>query len=257
MDYNFHTHTYRCGHANGTETEYVDAAIRAGVTHMGFSDHAPFRFPDGHESHFRVPMENAREYVETIEHLKKLYQGQITLFVGFEMEYYPLYFKKMYALAKELGAEYLILGQHYLYNENELHVATPRATAEPQHLIDYVDNVIAALKTGAFTYVAHPDCLNFTGDKEFYQKEMRRLVKAAKETGTPLEINFLGIREHRHYPNEDFWRMVGEIGAPVTFGMDAHRAKDAGDERSALVAEKMVEKYGLHYIGKPTLKPLT
>ena len=119
-----------------------------------------------------------------------------------------------------------------------------------------MDNVIAALKTGVFTYVAHPDCLNFTGDKEVYKKEMRRLIEAAKETGTPLEINFLGIREHRHYPNEDFWRMVGEIGAPVTFGMDAHRAMDAGDERSALVAEKMVEKYGLHYIGKPTLKPL-
>ena len=39
---NWHTHTYRCGHAIGTEEEYVLAAIKAGVKRLGFSDHCPF-----------------------------------------------------------------------------------------------------------------------------------------------------------------------------------------------------------------------
>ena len=35
---NFHTHTARCNHATGTDREYVEAAIRAGVKSLGFSD---------------------------------------------------------------------------------------------------------------------------------------------------------------------------------------------------------------------------
>lgn len=38
---NFHTHTYRCHHAKGTDRDYVEAAIKAGYTEIGFSDHVP------------------------------------------------------------------------------------------------------------------------------------------------------------------------------------------------------------------------
>ena len=43
--YNFHNHTYRCGHATGTDEEYVLEAIKNGYEVMGFSDHAPYLFP--------------------------------------------------------------------------------------------------------------------------------------------------------------------------------------------------------------------
>ena len=33
---NFHTHTYRCHHAKGSDREYVEAAIKAGYTEIGF-----------------------------------------------------------------------------------------------------------------------------------------------------------------------------------------------------------------------------
>ncbi len=39
--YNYHTHTSRCGHAGGSDEEYVQAAIKAGYQILGFSDHAP------------------------------------------------------------------------------------------------------------------------------------------------------------------------------------------------------------------------
>ena len=42
MKVNLHTHTYRCGHAEGTEEEYVLAAIENGYVKLGFSDHTPF-----------------------------------------------------------------------------------------------------------------------------------------------------------------------------------------------------------------------
>ena len=50
MDYNYHAHTTRCSHATGTEESYIEKAIEGGIRYMGFSDHMPMRFPDGHES---------------------------------------------------------------------------------------------------------------------------------------------------------------------------------------------------------------
>ena len=38
---NFHTHTYRCGHANGSEEEMVCAAMKMGIEELGLSEHIP------------------------------------------------------------------------------------------------------------------------------------------------------------------------------------------------------------------------
>ena len=45
---NYHTHTWRCRHADGTEREYVERAIEGGLKILGFSDHSPYPFPDGY-----------------------------------------------------------------------------------------------------------------------------------------------------------------------------------------------------------------
>ena len=194
MIYNYHTHTARCRHAFDTDEEYVLRAIEGGVKYMGFSDHAPFVFHDGHESHYRIPMNEAQDYFNEINRLREKYKDKIDIKIGFELEYYPDYFEDMLKTARELGAEYLILGQHYLGNEIPNGVPAKKATNNPDDLRLYVDNVIAAIKSGVFTYVAHPDIMKFIGDDEIYRAEMTRLCLAAKKYDVPLEINFLGMR---------------------------------------------------------------
>ena len=41
MKINLHTHTYRCGHAIGSEEEMVQAAIASHFEILGLSDHIP------------------------------------------------------------------------------------------------------------------------------------------------------------------------------------------------------------------------
>jgi len=41
MPADYHTHTPLCFHANGSPEEFTQAAIAAGVTEYGISDHAP------------------------------------------------------------------------------------------------------------------------------------------------------------------------------------------------------------------------
>lgn len=259
MTVNLHTHTFRCGHAKGTERDYIEKAIAGGITHMGFSDHAPFAFPDGHESAFRVPVAQAQEYMDTLRALREEYRDRIQLYIGFEMEYYPLYFKDMLRTVIDLGAEYLLLGQHYIGNEYPgpaTKMFSP--TADKQTLISYVDTVIEGMATGVFTYLAHPDVINFFGDEDFYEEQMRRICATSLRYQIPLEINFLGLGEGRQYPNRQFWRLVGQMGCDVVFGCDAHKTKNAYDGHVLSVAEKIVDHYGLHLVSHPTLiQPLT
>ena len=258
MKYNFHTHTARCHHATGTEREYIERAIAGGLTEMGFSDHIPFLCADGTETRFRVQIAEVEDYVGTLRALREEYRDRIAIHIGFECEYYRADFKRMLSSAVAWGAEYLILGQHFC--EDESNGAPPSTAASfcdnEAALAYYVDTVSEGLRTGVFTYLAHPDVFRYTANEQIYRREMSRLILTAKAEDVPLELNFLGIRGRRHYPTPMFWEMVGELDAPVTFGFDAHAAIEAYDGESLAVAEEMVKKYGLRYVGRPRLRPL-
>lgn len=256
MNYNYHTHTTRCGHASGTERQYIERAIEGGIRYMGFSDHATFVFPDGFESYYRVPLAQAPDYFETLSALRQAYKDQIDIKIGFEMEYYPAHFENMLQLVKKLGAEYLILGQHFIRNEHPDGTHTYVKNHRIEDLKEYTDCVVKAIQSGVFTYVAHPDLFSFVGDEAVYKAEAHRLCEASKACGIPLEINFLGIREGRRYPNPLFWKVAGEVQCPVTFGFDAHDVASAYDGESLKVAMEMVETYGLNYVGKPEVRLL-
>lgn len=253
MIYNYHTHTYRCSHATGTQEEYVIRAIENGIKYMGFSDHIPLEFPDGSQSNYRVPVNQGKIYCEEIKELAEKYKDKVEIKVGFEAEYYPEYFDKMLKSAIEYGAEYLILGQHFIGPENVSLIRSIDPTDNIETFKKYVQLVIEAMQTKAFTYIAHPDILNFTGDEEIYKSEMHKLCIASRELNIPLEINFLGIRDNRNYPNDVFWSVVGEEKAPVTFGFDAHDVLSAFDGESLKVAKNMVKNFNLNYIGKPNI----
>lgn len=256
MDYNYHTHTTRCRHASGSDEEYINHAIEAGIKHLGFSDHAPYIFPDGYENRYRVQMCDGEKYIRELSKLREKYKDKIEISIGFEMEYYPLYFDEMLNIARNLGAEYLILGQHFILSEHPDGVGAGGPTDNEEHLKIYVDEVIRAIKTGVFTYVAHPDVMCFTGDDEVYEREIARLCLASREYDVPLEINLAGVRYNKFYPADKFWRIVGKIGAPVTIGYDAHIHTDLLNKEQLTVARQIIERHNLNYIGMPKLRKI-
>lgn len=228
----------------------MQKAIDAGIIRMGFSDHMPHIFKNGAEAGYRVPVSMAEKYTGEVNALKEKYKDKIDIVLGFEMEYFEYVFDDMLQNAKSYGAKYLIYGGHYS-REGGTYNGTP--TEDENILNEYVNNVISAINTGVFTYIAHPDLINFKGDEEIYRNEMIKICNASKEKAIPLEINFLGIRTNRHYPNEKFWALAGEVKCPVTFGFDAHDPEGACDLESLKKAMELVKKYNLNYIGEPKL----
>ena len=243
---NYHTHTYRCHHASGVERDYIEKAIAEGLTIMGFSDHVPMPFPDGHQSGFRVRIEELEDYVRTLEALREEYKDRIQILIGFEAEYYPAYFEAMLDLLAPYDYDYMILGQHFIDNEASRYAATP--VTDEDCLARYVDQVLEGLSTGKYTYLAHPDVYNFTGEETVYYKHMKRLCEGCKAMGIPLEVNLLGLMGHRHYPSDRFFRIAGEVGNDAVIGCDAHHVKDVADPEALRAGEAYAAKYGLRVL---------
>ena len=254
---NYHTHTYRCGHAEGEESHYVLHAWESGLRILGFSDHTPYDFFDfgPRDRPMRMKPGELEEYAESVRALCAEYRGRMDIRLGVEAEYYPKYFLRLVDMLRANGVEYMILGQHFIGNEiGEAYCGRP--TDDPAVLERYVAQSIEALGTGLFTYFAHPDLIHFTGDGELYTRQMRRLCRAARETDTPLEINLLGLRTGRNYPDERFWRIAGEEGNRVVLGCDAHAPRDVWHPEAEAEARALAEKYALPILDTVELRAL-
>ena len=247
MKANFHTHTYRCHHAIGEDIEYVEAAVERGLSVLGFSDHSPYCFPGGYYSSFRMTPLEAEGYAASVSALKSAFAGKIKIYMGFEAEYLPEFFPETLELFRRLGCDYLILGQHFPSREIDEAPSAHEDDSEAK-LALYVDNVIAAMKTGLFFYVAHPDIINFSGDIDIYREHMTRLCRAAKDAGVPLELNLLGLRQGRYYPVEEFWKIVSAVGTEVIFGCDAHRPCDVADPDNIKQAKAFAKRFSLNVV---------
>lgn len=246
MTVNLHSHTVRCRHASGTEREYIENAIVHSFQALGFSDHTPYIFPGSYYSTFRMHPEEFEGYIDTLTALQKEYASDIRILIGVEAEYYPAWFEQLLQFFAPYPLQYMILGQHCLGNEiGDFYSGT--ATQDPAILRRYCQQCIDAMKTGHFLYLAHPDLLHFTGSSAVYEQEMRRLCQEAKTCDIPLEINLLGIRDHRHYPDQRFWKIAGETGCRVVTGSDAHRPQDVADDASYQTALDMIRTYHLRY----------
>lgn len=243
---NYHTHTAMCHHADGEIRDYVEAAVRAGFETLGFSCHAPYPFENGFVSWFRMLPNEAKLYFDELNALREEFRGKIDIKIGFEAEYYPEHFNSLLSLVCPLGCDYLILGQHFTNNEYDGSYSGD-GSDDMSHVDAYVSQVVRAMATGSFTYLAHPDLSNNMGRNDVYVEKMAPLCRASLEYDVPLEINLLGIADGRRYPNEAFWRMVGEYGCRTVIGYDAHTPSALEDTDALKRAYELVDKFGLNF----------
>ena len=253
MLYNYHTHTSRCKHAVGTDREYVENAIAAGIKTLGISDHAPYLFKNSdYYSSFRMDTDKLHEYAESVRSLAKEYADDIRILLGFELEYYPALHKDEMAFLSAVKPDYCIMGQHFLGNEIGEAYSSGSLT-KPEQLTRYVSQVLEGLATGDFLYLAHPDLAGYRFPQEHIQTEYRRLCEGAKALHIPLEINLLGLLTGRHYPNEILFKIAAEVGNDVVIGVDAHDPQYLNDRDLEKKGIDLAAKLGLNLIKLPLI----
>ncbi len=249
---NYHTHTHRCGHARGADADYAENAVAAGLVTLGFSDHTPMPFPSGHRSGFRVPLESADDYFESLLRLRDEYKNKLRILIGVEAEYYPGTFSGYLAYMARFPLDYKILGQHFLWREED-GIGAFHRTEDPERLRSYYENVLEAAATGEFLYIAHPDVLNYQGSGIAYRVLTEDFLTRLKPLGVPLELNRLGFYDGRHYPRRQFWELVGQAGIPAVIGLDAHDPAALADEATVDALCAFAEECGVALLPESAL----
>ena len=255
MKANYHTHTWRCNHAEGNEKQYVENALKAGLEILGFADHTPYVFPGSYYSGFRMAMEQLPGYVNTVLRLREEYAGRIEIPLGLETEYYPKHFAELLSRLRDYPMDYLILGQHFVGNEYDAPY-NGLASRDESLLRQYVRQSCDAMNMGFFTYFAHPDLIHYTGDEKIYRHHMRDICREAKSCGVPLEFNLLGLAGGRHYPTFGFWELAAEEGCEVVLGRDAHSPEALLDEKTEKKALEILDSLGIRPVEKVTLRKI-
>lgn len=258
---NYHTHTTRCGHAEGTEEEYILTALRCGFKVLGFSDHTPWAYATpGFVSRIRMLPSQLDDYVLTLRGLREKYADKLHIRIGLEAEYFPAYLGWLKEEMERLGIEYLILGCHYdTTDEQDARASRFGGSTSTAHGRRYAEQVVEALETGLYRYLAHPDLfLNrvtaFDADAE---KACRDICAAAARLDIPLEYNMAGLTLQDRpdgslgYTRDEFWRIVAEYPVKAIMGCDAHAPSEL-DVVPAIEEKKAF----LHSLGIPVLDTL-
>lgn len=225
MKVNLHTHTYRCGHAYGTDEEYVLAAIQNGYTKLGFSDHGPFPYePQFQGKDPRMTVEIFEEYLTSITALKEKYKDQIEILIGVEEEAAPRFYPFLAEIRPRL--DYMILGSHGDWTEKEYF----GGIKTKEGLEHYVEKTVGGLETGLFLYLAHPDLMlqSYPGMDDAARYLSRQLCREANRLHIPLEYNFHGSLKKVEppklgYPCDAFWEIAAEENVRAVVGVDAHK----------------------------------
>ena len=274
--YNYHTHTPLCGHADGEMEEYIEMAINAGMTSLGFSDHTPNAFGKNNPKQAMTMEQFEKDYIPRLKELKEKYKDRIDIKIGIETEYFGDEAERVpqiQSMRKRIDSklEYRILGQHSsLKRKDDGRYVVPYAMADKKsshYPLDYAYAVAEGIRSGKFAYVAHPDIFlqnRFDipeNKRDEYERNAQKateiICEAAAECGIPLEVNLgsisaikAGIKKplpngEYEYPVPYFWRVAESKGCKALIGIDAHTPEALIDRRNEIIVRKMLKRNGI------------
>ena len=147
QNFNYNTHTKRCGHAGLFEVdEYVFASKEAGIKSLGFSDHCPLTTLEYQDINYRMHLSEIDNYINEINALKEKHKD-IEILSGFEAEYDSLH--NLFLSELRSKVDYMVLGEHF--------IPDVKREGNSDYPTVYAHEVCAAMESGIFDIVAHPD----------------------------------------------------------------------------------------------------
>jgi len=227
---NYHTHTWRCKHATQDVSAYCQAAIDAGITVLGISDHTAL--PDNRWPHIRMDIEELPAYCAAVDKAAEDHP-QLKVLKSAECEYAPEYdafFRD--TLLGELQFDYLVGAAHF---------SLPALQAYSRYFIE-------SMESGLFAFMAHPDLFGnaYLSWDENTIAASNEIFTAAAELKMPLEINGYGLRKPKietrdgmrcMYPWLPFWELAASHEVLFIVNSDAHHPEDVNanlDEAAAI-----------------------
>ncbi|UJF32154.1 histidinol-phosphatase [Paenibacillus hexagrammi] len=239
MKFDLHTHHDRCGHAQDKIRDYIEAAIKGGLSVIGISDHSPY---------FGSPLEHAQpqiamaksefpRYVEEVLALKQEYAGKIDVLLGVESDFFPEHieiYKQEYA---KYPFDYIIGSVHLsggvsIFNRNRW-----KGLSNPEKVVhkeEYYRLIQESARTGLFQILGHIDAMKgfYPAFSDIPTPKVDETLQVISDCGVAIEINTSGKTKDvgGWYPSDEILERALHYGVEVTFGSDSHVPSRVGDE---------------------------
>jgi histidinol-phosphatase (PHP family) len=240
MPADYHTHTPLCRHAEGEPEAFVDAALAAGLTEYGISDHAPQR-PEPFDD-WRMMEDELPEYFEWIKKARAHAGGRIPIRAGLECDWLNGCKDWIADLASRFEWDYLIGSVHYL---GDWDFDNPKwlgrwAESDVATVWDHYWKTYARMaESGWFDILGHPDLVKKfsfhpAGDLTRYYEPA---VDAIAASGCAIELNTAGWYKPcaEAYPAMGFLELACSAGVPLVISSDAHAPREIGRDFSKAI----------------------
>ncbi|NLH50658.1 MAG: histidinol-phosphatase [Myxococcales bacterium] len=250
MPVDYHIHTALCGHAADEMEEYVEQALRLGLTEMGFADHLPMEVWGQADPCLTMSLADMEIYRRRVADLQARYQGRIRIRFGLEADYVPGKERVIEDFLRRYDFDYVIGSVHFL-GADEVDFSRDHAPWTTHPVDEIFTGYFATLRDcaacGLFDFLGHPDLVKKFGHRPSFALDdwYDRIATVCAAHGIAAEINTSGL--HRPvgepYPHEDFVRAFVRHGVPMPINSDAHLPQEVGRDRAA--AEALARRAGL------------
>jgi len=226
----FHIHDQVCKHASNTLEDIVSYALKHGYKKLYFTEHNPISIKCPYQAR-RASHENMVEFVKRINEVNKKYKGKLHIYFGYETEFNKQnrwYYER---LARDPLPDYFIAGNHFygdLFAQDFAFDFVMHRTTSHLKFKEMLENFHAAMASGLYTWVAHPDIFlkSYRKWDKYSIAASKQIIKWAIKYKLPLGFNLNWSanepKDEWHYPCEPFWKLVAKTNIPVIVESDSH-----------------------------------
>lgn len=255
---NTHSHTFFCGHGEGTVDEVVQAARAAGISTLAITEHYPLSPAFDPQGYLSMPRESLGRYVEDLRAARASYPD-IELVFGVEMDWLGSDEDRTIA-SEDLAPFALVLGSVHFVDGWPFDDPAQRDKWDEPGAPDAIWKRYfevwceAAASSAPFTVMAHPDLAKKFGYYPSYDVTplYRQAAEAAASAGRMVEVNTSGSYYacKEMFPAPELLAEFCRAGVPCTVGTDAH--VPANVARDIRAAYRLMAQAGYKTVTVPT-----
>jgi histidinol-phosphatase (PHP family) len=236
---NYHCHSVYCD-GRADMHSFLRFAVSEGFSSFGFSSHAPLPFP----TNWTMEWDSMEDYLSEFARLKQLYEGQLELIVGLEIDYLDEKSNPSCIRFRRLPLDFRIGSVHMLRDKNDKLVDIDCSPEKFHNIIDnhfdgdldyvihlYYDHLIKMVELGGFDILGHADKMHYNAacyrpgllDEPWYDRLVKDYFDVVAESGCQVEINTKSYLDNgTFYPNERYFEYLHSIGVKVQVNSDSH-----------------------------------
>lgn len=248
----YHTHSYRCGHADGEMREYIDAAIARGIDEIGLTDHLWLYFEEPSRRNAAWAMaesEYAQHYEEMLA-LRDEYRGRIAVRISVEADYIEGREAELLDILGRFDFDYVLGSVHFLDGwliDDPATADRYREERVAEIYRRYYARLRQAIALGCFDLLAHfdlPKKFGFLPEQDVADAVAETLDAVARHD-IAIELSSAGLRKPigEIYPSRAILREMRKRDIPISLSSDAHAPDEVGARYDELIAFARSEGY--------------